>query len=231
MPHRVTNSPLCSVLPAGVLVSSIKLIAFHGCFSWITFRVMGLPLTYTVSGSCAWREGAWAASVQPHCLPCESQHSLQQKPGARSLFPICPPCLPRCDVCCRCLPHSLAPHPTRLPCSRRWPPLPVHCCPLCRHMRWRCPGVRCCLRRGACWPPCSSSPSTSWGTTLPTPSSWRWVTVAGSGPVLTLPWLQLGLVPIPPCVCGCRAEDGSVHMPGPDPPLQAAGCCAVCYFS
>ncbi|KAI3438020.1 hypothetical protein D9Q98_000463 [Chlorella vulgaris] len=37
----------------GVLVSSIKLIAFHGCFSWITFRVMGLPLTYTSSVAAA----------------------------------------------------------------------------------------------------------------------------------------------------------------------------------
>lgn len=28
----------------------MKLIAFHGCFSWLTFRVMNLPLTYTASG-------------------------------------------------------------------------------------------------------------------------------------------------------------------------------------
>jgi hypothetical protein len=31
----------------------MKLIAFHGCFSWITFRVMGLPLTYTASVASA----------------------------------------------------------------------------------------------------------------------------------------------------------------------------------
>ncbi|EFN55069.1 hypothetical protein CHLNCDRAFT_134947 [Chlorella variabilis] len=37
----------------GVLVSSMKLIAFHGCFSWITFRVMNLPLTYTASVASA----------------------------------------------------------------------------------------------------------------------------------------------------------------------------------
>jgi len=36
----------------GVLISAVKLIAFHGCFSWITFRALALPLTYTVRFGC-----------------------------------------------------------------------------------------------------------------------------------------------------------------------------------
>lgn len=36
----------------GVLISAVKLIAFHGCFSWITFRALALPLTYTVRLCC-----------------------------------------------------------------------------------------------------------------------------------------------------------------------------------
>lgn len=51
-----------------MLISAVKLIAFHGCFSWITFRAMALPLTYTVRHCCF--------------LPCLAQlHCATALPG------------------------------------------------------------------------------------------------------------------------------------------------------
>ncbi|GAB4819140.1 hypothetical protein N2152v2_006186 [Parachlorella kessleri] len=37
----------------GVFVSSVKLVAFHSAFTWLTFRMFALPLTYTATVLCA----------------------------------------------------------------------------------------------------------------------------------------------------------------------------------
>ncbi len=52
-PNPILTCHVATPACAGVLVSSMKLIAFHGCFSWLTFRVMNLPLTYTASAACS----------------------------------------------------------------------------------------------------------------------------------------------------------------------------------
>lgn len=52
-PSPCHAAPPARAPPPGVLVSTFKLITFHGCFTWITFRAMGLPLTYTASVASA----------------------------------------------------------------------------------------------------------------------------------------------------------------------------------
>lgn len=56
---RIPTHPRPPTRPAGVLLASAKLMAFHGVFTWLTFRVFGVPLAYTVS--------RWARCLQ--CLP------------------------------------------------------------------------------------------------------------------------------------------------------------------
>lgn len=84
---------------AGVLISSVKLIAFHGCFSWITFRAMALPLTYTVRRCCS--------------LPCLAElHCATALPGIHAtthfefikLAPSAPPQASVASAVCALLP-------------------------------------------------------------------------------------------------------------------------------
>lgn len=44
---------LPSPAPAGVFISSLKLVAFHMGFTWLTFRMFGVPLAYTAAVVCA----------------------------------------------------------------------------------------------------------------------------------------------------------------------------------
>lgn len=37
----------------GVFISSLKLVAFHGTFTWLTFRMFAVPLAYTATVACA----------------------------------------------------------------------------------------------------------------------------------------------------------------------------------
>ena len=36
-----------------MFISSVKLVAFHSAFTWLTFRMFALPLTYTATVVCA----------------------------------------------------------------------------------------------------------------------------------------------------------------------------------
>lgn len=36
-----------------MFISSLKLVAFHGTFTWLTFRMFAVPLAYTATVACA----------------------------------------------------------------------------------------------------------------------------------------------------------------------------------
>ena len=100
----------------GVFESAAKLAAFHGIFTWLTFRMAGLPLVYLASVSssaCALLPliQAWMIAIpaavwlilQVRCLPELHRVALCPHRSCTCMHCLSPPLIPSCSrLCCWC---------------------------------------------------------------------------------------------------------------------------------